>query len=176
MQTREDVKSFERAAPPERERLTRTVEKALAERGKVLVFASKDLLLKGEPANATGRLLSARPGSVFVVTPHLGFLGRRDELERRLAPWQQGSVAALEGTWLGALYEDELEFQEVADAYLYLGPAGSLTRSNAPPETYSDDGYFTELQRRLKVRYGTDAQLLDREKLLEGKPRRYLDD
>jgi SAM-dependent methyltransferase len=176
MQTPEDVKRFEREAPPERERVTRTLEKALAESGKVLIFASKELLLRGEPANATGRLLSTRPRSVFVVTPHLGFLGRRDDEERRLASWPKGSVVVLEGTWIGALYEDEQEFQEVADAYLYLGPAGSLTRSNPPPETYRDDGYFNELQRRLKVRYGEAAQPLDRAKLIDGRPRRYLDD
>jgi hypothetical protein len=175
MQKNEDVKRFDRSTPPERERLTRAVEQALAHSGKVLVFASKELLHRGEPANATGRLLSTRPGSVFVVTPHLGFLGRREQPEGRLASWPKGSVAVLQGTWLGALYEDETEFQEIADAYLYLGPADSLTRSNPPPETYRDDSYFTELQRRLKVRYGGAAQTLDRAKLFEGKPRRYLD-
>ena len=42
--------------------------------------------------------------------------------------------------------------------------------------TYRDDGYFNELQRRLKVRYGEAAQPLDRAKLIDGRPRRYLDD
>ena len=151
-------------------------KKALRECGKVLRRSVEGIASQGGTANATGRLLSTRPGSVFVVTPHLGFLGRGDKPERRLASWQKGSVAVLEGTWLGALHEDELELQEVADAYLYLGPAGSLTRSNPPPETYRDDGYFTELKRRLQVRYGGAAQPLDRAKLFEGKPGRYLDD
>jgi len=42
-----------------------------------------------------------------------------------------------------------LKFEDLADAFLYLGPADSLTRSWPSPESYrADESYLRDLQRR----------------------------
>ena len=38
----------------------------------------------------------------------------------------------------------------MADAYLYLGPGKSLTRSLPPPDLFKDEVYVNELKRRDK--------------------------
>jgi hypothetical protein len=61
-------------------------------------------------------------------------------------------------------------YADVADAYLYFGPYGTLTLTQVPTETYRDKAYVDELDRRHRLATG---QPLDREKLLEPCPLRW---
>jgi hypothetical protein len=114
------------------------------------------------------------PGAVFVVLPHHGFDERNDELEARLSSWPKPGIAHVKNTWLGELKPDlvypitkmlyirkpdgthaplpnpygSLKFQDITDAFLYLGPKASLVSDPIPPEVESDEEYKRELDRR----------------------------
>jgi hypothetical protein len=131
------------------------------------------------PKDSVGALLEQRhPGSMFVVLTHVGNRKGYEELEARLSSWRIPSFYLLRGTWLGAVdasyqfpptrtrvgagkaVEEEvpkvprsLGLQDLADAFLYLGPTSTLTRSRPSPETYDPD-YLRELDRRYKIMYG----------------------
>ena len=89
-----------------------------------------------------------------------------DELERRLASWPNPSAAVLHDTWLGAIDANDfagntlfrgrpvkpwpgLTLENLADAYLYLGPVAARHENEGPPE--SDAAYMRELERRGKL-------------------------
>ncbi len=158
---------------PEKALLASTIEREVLDRGrKCLVVASREDVLRKSETGAAARLEKRRPGSVFVITPHLGLGDRNGELEPRLTRWQAPSLAILKETWLGAIDEDEFTFAEVADGYLYLGPRRALTISRPSPEIYRDDRYFAELERRYRIQAGDPSAKLDREPFLKEKPRR----
>jgi hypothetical protein len=118
-----------------------------------------------------------RPGAVFVVVPHDGFDERSDELEARLSSWPKPGIAHVKNTWLGELDPDvvypiskmliehrpdgtsgpakrpygELKFQDITDAFLYLGPRASLVWHSVPPKVEQDEEYKRELDRRNKL-------------------------
>lgn len=125
--------------------------------------------VKTPPApTITALIESRRPGSTFIVIPHDDFGARNRELEPRLSGWPVPSLAALRGNWLGALdarvvvqgkirrvgtdpASDEDPFpgsklQDIADAYLYLGPIASIQAVEFPHETGTP--YARELDRR----------------------------
>jgi hypothetical protein len=97
----------------------------------------------------TQRLDAAVPGSTYVVGIHLGFPS--GEWERRLATWPAPSVAALRGTWIGALPKGDGSAQDALDAMLYLGPPSSLHLSIPLPSVYVQPGYWETLKRRWEL-------------------------
>ncbi len=53
-----------------------------------------------------------------------------------------------------------LKLEDLADALLYLGPIGSLTRSAPSPDMYrGDEDYLLELQRRHEIVHGRPMDL-----------------
>jgi hypothetical protein len=137
--------------------------------------------------NVTQLLEESYPGSTLVIAPHVGFGNLRPELadlnaklEARMAAWSKPSLVLIKDTWLGALETTALfppmigpdgrprnpfaglTFGDMVDAYLYLGPRDSLTRSNPSPETLKDQAYLDELNRRSQIMFG---QPLDAQKL-----------
>jgi len=129
------------------------------------------------PSNVTLQIDKLRPGAVFVVMPHDGFDERSDELEARLSSWPKPGIAQVKNTWLGELDPDvvyplwkmliehrpdgthvpakrpygELKFQDITDAFLYLGPKASLVWDSVPPKVEQDEEYKRELDRRNKL-------------------------
>jgi len=139
----------------------------------LLIIGGAHLVRAVSKDNVTARLEAGHPGSLFVVIPHSGFGERNNELEPRLATWKAGSLALLQGTWLGALpprhrwpqMKDvrvtradgrsvEAHMEDVADAWLYVGPRDLLTEAMPFPGIYRDD-YWNELQRRHLIMWGT---------------------
>jgi hypothetical protein len=135
--------------------------------------------LAKRPGNVTQLLKEHHPGSVFVIAPHRGFGNLRPELaelnaklEARMAAWSKPSLVFVKDTWLGALETTAfvppmigpdgrprdpfagLTFVDMVDAYLYLGPRDSLTRSNPSPEILKDPAYLDELSRRSQIIFG----------------------
>jgi len=137
---------------------------------------------KSSPTTVTLHIDKLHPGAVFVVLPHHGFDERNDELEARLSSWPKPGIAHVKNTWLGDLNPDlvypvskmlvvirpdgtrvpapspygKLKFQDITDAYLYLGPKDSLVQDTVPPEVARDEEYKRELDRRNKLRRGRD--------------------
>ncbi|HEX3465712.1 MAG TPA: hypothetical protein VHS78_16805 [Candidatus Elarobacter sp.] len=111
----------------------------------------------------TERLERAHPHSTYVFMTNNAASA---ELDRRFASWANPSAAALHGTWLGAMDANDfaadtrirgklvkpwpgLKIEDMADAYLYLGPAAARHENEGPPE--SDPAYTRELERRGKL-------------------------
>jgi hypothetical protein len=102
---------------------------------------------------------------------------RPDELEARLSSWPEPGLAFVKNTWLGDLDPGmvypvsrmlftttpygtrvpvpspygSLKFQDLTDAFLYLGPKDSLVWDTLPPEVERDEEYKRELDRRKKL-------------------------
>jgi hypothetical protein len=111
----------------------------------------------------TERLEQTHPHSTYVfMTNNAASV----ELDRRFASWPNPSAAVLRDTWLGAMDADDLagdtriggrpvkpwpglKIQDMADGYLYLGPAAARHENAGPPE--SDAAYVRELERRWKL-------------------------
>jgi len=151
------------------------VEKEVLAKGrKALLITGGAHLVRGVSTNnTTGHIERMRPHSMFIVIPHQGFFSERnDELESRLAAWKPGTLALIKGTWLGALHpglrwpqmaRDKLKgpdapsrdprFEDVADAWLFVGMRDSLTEVLPHPRIYRDD-YWNELNRRNLIVYG----------------------
>ena len=119
-------------------------------------------------STTTTALEGKYPHSTYVIT-HGDFGDRNAELEPRLANWPVPSIAEIRGTWLGSLdafvvYNDTrirgkivnpfpgLQLQDLADAYLYLGPAASIRDVDATAGV--DPEYARELARRRKLVMG----------------------
>jgi hypothetical protein len=125
------------------------------------------------PAPTVTMLLEDKfPGSTFVIMPHDGFGDRRAEFEARFAAWPKPALASLPGTWLGSVsagtvfagnvrrvgsdpsqVEDPypgLALQDLADAFLYLGPLSTIARVEYPaPEPGTAYARELELRHRL---------------------------
>lgn len=122
-----------------------------------------------EVKNALQLIEEQFPGSTYVLAPHTGFGAGTSDIERRLSTWSRPSLAAIPGTWLSVLpgrmlFPDTvlagppgstppdpwagLAFEDLIDAYLYLGPRESLTLAVPSPLLMRDDAYFAELNRR----------------------------
>ena len=130
------------------------------------------------PGGVTIDVEKRHPGAVFVVMPHQGFGERNEELEKRLASWPKPGLALVKNTWLGdldpgvayppakmirlltpdggstsalSLWEG-MKFQDMTDAYLYLGPKDSVIIDDTIPlEVQRDEEYQRELQRRRQL-------------------------
>ena len=130
------------------------------------------------PGGVTIDVEKRHPGAVFVVMPHQGFGEKNEELEKRLASWPKPGLALVKNTWLGDLdpgvaYPPSkmiriltpdggstsslsmwvgMKFQDMTDAYLYLGPKASVIIDDAiPPEVLRDEEYRRELERRNRI-------------------------
>ena len=96
-------------------------------------------------------------------------------LDRRLADWRPPALVHLKGTWLGNTPlgppASTPRFEEIADAFLYLGPTASLTTSVPTPEIYRDAEYLRELLRRDAIQGSPNSRELGRlsAKYLRGK-------
>jgi hypothetical protein len=120
-------------------------------------------------------LLDIYPSQVAVVLVHGGFYDNPDStpaVEAKLQSWKTPSLAALKGTWLGALQApvapplmsgggpgqppsgpppSVASLDQLGDYYLYLGPRASLNTIYPQPITYQDLAYWQEYQRRYKI-------------------------
>lgn len=121
--------------------------------------------------NLAELLQDAHPGAtLFVVADWM-----TAELDRRLAQWPHPALVRLKGTWLGDTHlgppSSTPRFEDVADAFLYLGPTASLTTSVPSPEIYRDTVYLRELIRRDAIQGGANSPELRRlsTKYLRGK-------
>jgi hypothetical protein len=114
------------------------------------------------PPNLAELLQDAHPGaSLFVVADWMN-----EQLDRRLTKWQPPAFARLKGTWLGNMHvgppSNTPRFEDIADAFLYLGPTASLTTSVPSPEIYRDSAYLRELVRRDTIQGGANSAELRR--------------
>ncbi len=176
VQTREEIQSF---GGQRDQHYTKVVENEVLAKGRkaLLIAGGGHFTRNGDsPMNNAGGLIErGRPKSLFIILPHTGFLEQNELLDPRLESWPKPSLALLKGTWLGAL-DASLAFfavasrdggkclynpnvgtsiEDKADAYLYLGPGNSLTRSLPSPDLYKDEAYVNELKRRHKLQ-GSD--------------------
>ncbi|MCI0665422.1 MAG: hypothetical protein L0220_30550 [Acidobacteria bacterium] len=147
------------------------VEKEVLAKGRKALFiiGAAHLVRRLDKNNVTGRIESQRPQSMFIVVPHGGFWERNEELEPRFTSWKVGSLALLKGTWLGSLHPRlkwpqmknsrlsdstaEPRLEDVADAWLYVGPRDLLTEALPFPGIYRDE-YWNELNRRHMIMWG----------------------
>ena len=128
------------------------------------------------PPNLIDLLDRKAKGSVFVIMVH-AFLEPNANLEARLKGWNAPIMTDLSGTWLGLMSTDPLmetsaergfpdgtvarakvnaylglTLQDLADAYLYLGPMESLTASTPTPAFFAaNPDYVAELKRRFRL-------------------------
>jgi hypothetical protein len=86
--------------------------------------------------------------------------------DTRLAAWRPPVLARLKGTTLGDLHvgpaRSTPRLADLADAFLYLGPTGSLTSSTPAPAIYRDTVYLRELLRRNAIQGGANTTELQR--------------
>ena len=115
-------------------------------------------------ANLAELLEAHHPGATLLVWPHMaGWM--TSELDPRLARWPRPALARLKGTWLGAAHVGPPlgtpRLEDLADAFLYLGPTTSLTNSKPSPEIYRDTAYLRELLRRNAIQGGANTAELE---------------
>jgi hypothetical protein len=119
------------------------------------------------------------PGRTLIIETHNGFaafvdLARGHQLEARMQSWPVPSIVSIKGTWLADLdlpyymwpFPKRMAGQSIADladAYLYLGPADSLTFEKIPDSILADKGYMAELTRR----FGLDVEALRRRNTID---------
>ncbi len=157
------------------------IEKEVLGKGrKALLFHGAAHLIRRRPVTpgVTIEVEKLHPGSVFVVMPHQGFGEKNEELEKRLASWPKPGLALVKNTWLGDLDPgvayppskmiriltpdggstsalsmwEGMKFQDMTDAYLYLGPKASVIIDDTiPPEVQRDEEYRRELERRNRI-------------------------
>ncbi|HEX7072317.1 MAG TPA: hypothetical protein VF190_16000, partial [Rhodothermales bacterium] len=109
--------------------------------------------------NLTGYLEVWHPDSMFMVNVHAGSRQGIQEIDTRIANWPFPSIALLADTGLGEVDLGDARLDELWDAYLYLGPLSSLTESRPVRETYDDEGYVRELERRHRILH--EAGIID---------------
>jgi len=115
----------------------------------------------GKP-NLAEFLEQSHPGITLYVTAD--WMHR--DLDARLAGWRPPALVRLKGTWLGKSHvgpsTDAPRFEDLADAFLYLGATMSLTTSVPSSEVYRDVAYLRELIRRDGIQGGANAIELQR--------------
>jgi len=148
-QTRDDILSIGKQRG--REFYTRIIEQeVLPKNRKVLLIYGGAHLFRGIAKDPKLELKLAH--LMFVIHPG----GSADQ---RFVSWPKSSLAYVRGTWLGQLEGKKLE--DLIDAYLYLGPQDSWTRSIPAQETYKDEVYVNEIKRRYKLMNGTEIDPQD---------------
>lgn len=113
-------------------------------------------------SNLAELLDAERPGGILYVTADWG----NAETNALLVRWPPPVFLRLKGTSLGAIHvgppTQTPRLDEIADAFLYLGPPSSLTTSVPAPLTYADTAYLRELLRRDAIQGGANAAELRR--------------
>src|SRR5215472_511891 len=107
---------------------------------------------------------------VFVIWPQMAGWGEVGQSYGRFAGWQPPAIALVKGTWLGELALGGPHFEEVADAFLYLGPVSTLRQSVPPEEIYQDASYVAELERRDRIQGGFNRAEVQRRRKNLSKP------
>jgi len=125
-------------------------------------FERHDKPRRPRSSNLLELLDAEHPGGTLYVTADWGN-GATDAL---LARWRPPVLLRLKGTSLGEIHAGPSiqgpRLDELADAYLYLGPTSSLTTSVPAPSTYADPAYLRELLRRDAIQGGANAAELRR--------------
>jgi hypothetical protein len=95
------------------------------------------------------------PGSFFLLAPYTGFdqAACEQPFEQAHKSWPVPAfVSAVRGSALEAEMRSAdckaIRVDEIADSFLYLGPAERLTRSPLLPDLYLDAAYRAEISRR----------------------------
>jgi hypothetical protein len=179
-QTAEDYRKI----ADERDRhFAAVVEREVLAKGRkaLLLFGAFHALKRGPSLDTVGALLEQRrAGSVFVVMLYHGMGPHSARVEAALSRGPRPGIILLSRSWIGSLparsafvlppalqLPAELKLRDIADAYLYLGPADSLTRAWPPSTVYeAEPEYLRELERRYPIVFGVPLdkqQLLDRE-------------
>jgi hypothetical protein len=129
--------------------MARLIEhEVLAKGGTALVIAGLAHVARGG-GGVTDLLERRRPGAVFVAGVHVGFPS--DAWERRLASWPEPSLAAIDGTWIGALPQGDGHAEDSLDGLLYLGAPASLHLAVPLPAVYRDSRYWKALRARFEL-------------------------
>lgn len=142
--------------------LAEIVNEILNRHERALVVAAQSHLLRSSSESLNARALMEKPypGQAFVVIPQSRFGGRNvyKQIEARETKIPVGSIAPLQDTWLGSVpVSDEANtspLQEAADAVLYLGESGQLTRIQPFAYIFRDDEYWAELNSRWRLVHG----------------------
>jgi len=135
-----------------------------------LVFGEKTL-----PPNVTEILEHEHAQRVFVIWPEMTGWGEISKSYGRLAGWRAPAIGLVKGTWLG----DQIlgtrgkapRLEDLADAFLYLGPVRTLRQSVPSAIVYRDAAYLAELERRNRIQGGFNSDELQRLKKGLPKPR-----
>ena len=121
---------------------------------------------KTRPLNVTEILEHEHAQRVFVIWPEMTGWGEISKSYGRLAGWRAPAIGLIKGTWLG---EQGLGprgkapmLEDLADAFLYLGPVHSLRQSVPPANLYRDPPYLAELERRNRIQGGFNSDELQR--------------
>jgi hypothetical protein len=138
----------------------------------LLIFGSGHVIREGAYGPQPGRVHHANlaelleqhhPGTTLLIWAHMaGWM--TNALDPRLARWPIPSLARLPHTWLGGAYVGPAgtpRLEDLADAFLYLGPIASLTTSTPSPDLYRDTTYLRELLRRNAIQGGANTSELE---------------
>lgn len=127
--------------------------------------AHTDHGLTGDPPGGNAVTIYERkyPGVTFVINNISGDITLPESVQKRFASWPVPSLALAKGTWLGAMemgqfsppgfrldrnckpvYDDPLHkpMDELADAFLYLGPSDLTLREPLPADVALDAAYM----------------------------------
>jgi hypothetical protein len=121
---------------------------------------------KTEPLNLAETMEHDYAQRIFVIWPEMTGWGEISESYGRLAGWPVPSIALVKGTWLGdktlGPRGNAPKLEDLADAFLYLGPVGSLRQSLPPAKLYRDTRYLAALERRDRIQGGFNKDELRR--------------
>ena len=178
----ETAEEYRKVADERDRHFTAVVEREVLARGRkaLLLFGQFHALKQGSRIDTVGSMLERRrAGALFVVMLFSGMGPHTSRVEAALSRGPRPSIVLLSTSWIGSLparsafvlppvlaVRDGLELRDIADAYLYLGPADSLTKAWPPSSAYRDAAYLRELERRYPIVFGRPLdtrELLDRE-------------
>ena len=118
----------------------------------------------GKEADSLTEMLEHRGQKVFVIWPEMRW-GEMDKSFGRFGSWPTPSIALIRDTWFGNKSmgpPGTPTLQALADAFLYLGPVGSLRQSVPSAKLYADAAYLAELKRRDRIQGGFNSAELKR--------------
>jgi hypothetical protein len=100
----------------------------------------------GRPGGMEQTLLIAA-AKAYVVMPGSNMNGGYDDVDARFEQWPAPWLAEMKGNWIGAAGQRE----QMADAYLYLGPRDKMTRLRPRRAELIGTPYGKEIERRLTI-------------------------
>jgi hypothetical protein len=102
----------------------------------------------------------------YVILTGSNVVGGYDDLEPRFDQLPYPSLIEVKGSWLGALSRPNPRggpastWEQMCDAYLYLGPRDTLTVSSNPRSELEGTPYGRELERRLNILFDKAPEFL----------------